>query len=216
MTTAAKEAAGIRPVGRPRILDRQRVIAAAVAVGPDRVTMKSVADELGVGVATLYKYVSGRQELMQLVVGELMGSVGLPRRGRLGWAEYCRRFALTLEQAMVAQPQVIRQLMEGGFGRELGSRLSNEFVGSIRESELKRTQANQLYQAICQIAIGGAITSLEVSALKTRERRAGPRPTGSDGFDYTSIDVDSVTSLLLDALIEQFQKRSKAKTRNDA
>jgi len=207
----AKETAEIRSVGRPRILDRDRVVAAAVAVGPDRVTMKSVADELGVGVATLYNYVSGQQELMQLVAGELLGSVGLPRRGRLGWAEYSRRFALTLEHSMVAQPEVIRQLMEGGFGTEIGSRLSSEFVGSIRESELKRAQANQLYQAICQIAIGGAITSLEVNAVKTREQGVAAHAASGDGFDYSKVDVDSMTNLLLDAVIQQFQKRSKSK-----
>jgi len=215
MNRPAKAPAGLRSVGRPRILDRERVIAAAIAVGTDRVTMKSVADELGVGVATLYKYVSDRQELMQLVAAELMGSVGLPRRGRLGWAEYSRRFALTLERSMVAQPAVIRQLMEGGFGTEVGSRLSREFVDSIRESELDRAQATQLYQAICQVAIGGAITSLEVSAARAREQGAAGYRASGDGFDYTRVDVNSVTNLLLDAVISQFQKRSKSKSGKD-
>lgn len=209
MSTTAKEAAEIRPVGRPRILDRERVIAAAVAVGTDRITMKSVADELGVGVATLYKYVSGRQELMQLVAGELMASVGLPERGRLGWAEYSRRFALTLEHSMVAQPAVIRQLMEGGFGTEIGTRLSKEFVDSIKTGELSRAQANQLYQAICQIAIGGAITSLEVNAARSKELKATANDASIDNFDYTTVDVDSVTKLLLDAVIQQFQRHCK-------
>ncbi len=208
MNSPVRKAAGNRSVGRPRILDRERVIAAALAVGTDRVTMKSVADELGVGVATLYKYVSGRQELMQLVALELMGNVGLPRRGRLGWAEYSRRFALALEHSMVAQPAVIRQLMEGGFGNEIGSRLNDEFVGSIRENELSRAQASELYQAICQVAIGGAITSLEVNAARTRTAPA--REANSDGFDYGKVDVDSVTNLLLDALVQHFQKRSRS------
>ncbi len=207
MTRPAKAAAGVRSVGRPRILDRERIIAAAVAIGLDQVTMKSVADELGVGIATLYKYVSGRQELMQLVADELMGSVGLPRRGRLGWAEYSRRFALTLEYSMVAQPAVIRQLMDGGFGAEVGSRLRSEFLDSIRESELSRAQATQLYQAICQIAIGGAIGSLEVNAVKSRAPVV--YRTSGDSFDYAKVDVDSVTNLLLDAVIQQFQKRSR-------
>lgn len=215
MNTPAKESAEVRSVGRPRILDRERVIAAAVAVGTDRVTMKSVADELGVGVATLYKYVSGRRELMQLVAAELLCSVGLPKRGRLGWAEYSRRFALTLEASMVAEPTVIRQLMEGGFGAEIGSRLSDEFVDSIKDSELDCSQAYQLYQAICQIAIGGAIASLEVSAIKTREQTAAIHDASGDGFNYSGIDVDSMTNFLLDAVIQQFQKRCKVKSSKD-
>jgi AcrR family transcriptional regulator len=60
----------------------EQIVAAAIAVldesGVAGLSMRKVAEQLGTGAATLYAYVSGREELLELVFDELVGSVPLP------------------------------------------------------------------------------------------------------------------------------------------
>jgi AcrR family transcriptional regulator len=66
---------GARRGPRPRFT-REEVLAAALrvidAVPPDAFTMRRVADELGMGVMTLYGYVRNKEEILEGVVGLLM------------------------------------------------------------------------------------------------------------------------------------------------
>lgn len=59
-------------VGRPAERTRAEITAAAIAVadrgGPDAVSMRNIADELGTGPASLYRYVGGRDDLLDLMV----------------------------------------------------------------------------------------------------------------------------------------------------
>jgi AcrR family transcriptional regulator len=58
--------------GRPAVHDRAEVTAAAIAVadqgGLDAVSMRNVAAQLGTGAASLYRYVTGRDDLLDLMV----------------------------------------------------------------------------------------------------------------------------------------------------
>jgi AcrR family transcriptional regulator len=71
-----------RQAARRPGLTIEQVVAAAIAVldeaGVAGLSMRKVAERLGTGAATLYAYVSGREELLELVFDELVGSVPLP------------------------------------------------------------------------------------------------------------------------------------------
>jgi AcrR family transcriptional regulator len=58
--------------GRPAVHDRVEITAAAIAVadrgGLDAVSMRNVAAQLGTGAASLYRYVTGRDDLLDLMV----------------------------------------------------------------------------------------------------------------------------------------------------
>lgn len=58
--------------GRPAERSRAEITAAAIALadaeGLDAVSMRRVAAELGTGAASLYRYVSGREDLLDLMV----------------------------------------------------------------------------------------------------------------------------------------------------
>lgn len=58
--------------GRPAVHDRAEITAAAVAVadrgGIEAVSMRNIAEELGTGAASLYRYVTGRDDLLDLMV----------------------------------------------------------------------------------------------------------------------------------------------------
>jgi AcrR family transcriptional regulator len=73
---AAPQTAG---AGGPRKLDRRVIIEAAIRFidrdGAQVLTMRALAHDLGVGPMALYRYVSGREDLLEAVVAELLEGV---------------------------------------------------------------------------------------------------------------------------------------------
>ena len=68
-----------KPARRPP-LHRDRVVEAAVAIldagGPDALTFRRLAADLGVGVATLYWHVANKEALLQLALDEILTEIG--------------------------------------------------------------------------------------------------------------------------------------------
>jgi AcrR family transcriptional regulator len=69
-------------VGRPAERTRAEVTAAAIALadreGLAAVSMRGVAAQLGTGAASLYRYVAGRDDLLDLMVDEAAAGYDLP------------------------------------------------------------------------------------------------------------------------------------------
>jgi AcrR family transcriptional regulator len=79
-----------RPGRRPT-LTLEAIVKAAIAVldesGVVGLSMRRVAERLGTGAASLYGYVSGREQLLELVFDELVGQVPLPTPDPERWRE---------------------------------------------------------------------------------------------------------------------------------
>ena len=75
---ARPSAAGARtPLSRDRIVDATFRIVDAQGLGA--VSMRSVAEALGTGPASLYAHVSGKDELLSLLIERLAGEMRAPR-----------------------------------------------------------------------------------------------------------------------------------------
>ena len=94
-------------------LSRDQISTAAVTLadtqGIEAVSMRAVAAELGVGAASLYRYVARKDELIDLMVDAVMGS-DLQFEIRGDWREDLRSFAhglraLTLRHPWMAVPR---------------------------------------------------------------------------------------------------------------
>jgi AcrR family transcriptional regulator len=72
------------------------VVTAALKVveaeGGDALTMRRVADEIGVSASSLYGYVANKEELVQLVLEQIMTEIPLPRPG-VEWQDMLRSWA---------------------------------------------------------------------------------------------------------------------------
>ena len=66
---------------RPRSLTPDQIAAAALAVidrdGLDALSMRTVARQLGIGAMSLYRYVTDRDQLEDLVVDLVLGAVDI-------------------------------------------------------------------------------------------------------------------------------------------
>jgi AcrR family transcriptional regulator len=84
-----------RPVPRPQ-LSREVVVAAALKVievdGGESLTMRRVADEIGVSASALYGYVANKEELIQLVLEQIIQEIKLPEED-LDWRDVVKLFA---------------------------------------------------------------------------------------------------------------------------
>ncbi|MFD4523323.1 TetR/AcrR family transcriptional regulator [Streptomyces sp. NPDC058470] len=101
-----------RPAPAPRsTLTPQRIAAAAVAIadteGLDAVTMRRLAADLGVAPMAAYRYVSGKDELLELMVDHVYGELTLPSEAK-GWREVMRELALRTRTVLLGHPWVTR------------------------------------------------------------------------------------------------------------
>ncbi|WP_165962888.1 TetR/AcrR family transcriptional regulator [Occultella glacieicola] len=85
--------------GRPARTTLVEVVSAGLAVvrseGLEALSMRKVARELGVGAMSLYTYVPGRTELIDLMIDSVHGGLALPEAGepwRNALGQYCREF----------------------------------------------------------------------------------------------------------------------------
>ncbi|SNS20103.1 TetR/AcrR family transcriptional regulator [Actinomadura mexicana] len=93
-----------RPAAAPRqTLTAERIAAAAVAVadaeGLDAITMRRLATELGVAPMAAYRHVSGKDELLELMVNHIYADLRLPEAAE--WRETMRALALGSRKLML-------------------------------------------------------------------------------------------------------------------
>jgi AcrR family transcriptional regulator len=140
------------PVAQPRIpLSRERVLRAAIKVadegGIESLTMRHLAEELGVEAMSLYYHVANKEALLDGVVdsivdeiAEVIGGLDMPSNGA-DWKTALRRRILTAREVMLRHPWapgvletratmsftmlryfdgLLGILIEGGFSYDLG------------------------------------------------------------------------------------------------
>jgi AcrR family transcriptional regulator len=101
-------------VPRPRSLTPPTIAAAALAVtdraGVAGLSMRAVADELGVGTMSLYRYVSGRDELEALLVDAVLAGVDLAVP-RAPWQDRLTTLVERVRAAIADHPAVAPLLL---------------------------------------------------------------------------------------------------------
>ncbi|WOK37539.1 TetR/AcrR family transcriptional regulator [Sphingomonas sp. C3-2] len=155
-------------VGRPRSLERDAVIDAAVTLGLDRFSMKRVAEHLGVGIATLYQYVKNRDELLRLAIERQLETVDLPGDCEQHWSEYVIEYATSLKDALASEPHLILQVMDGGGGIERELAVTERFVEVLVARGFAIDEAVGVWRTIGAITLGAAIAICRDRAAEAR------------------------------------------------
>jgi AcrR family transcriptional regulator len=88
-------------------LSRQRVLEAAVTLadrgGIGSLSMRKLAQELGVEAMSLYHHVANKDAILDGIVDVVFGEIELPA-GDVGWREAMRRRAISARQALRRHP----------------------------------------------------------------------------------------------------------------
>jgi AcrR family transcriptional regulator len=93
-------------------LSRDAILAAAMAIldadGLDAVSMRAVADRLGTGPASLYAHVSGKDELLALMLDRVIGEVRVPPADARRWADQAREVMRSMRDSLAAHRDIAR------------------------------------------------------------------------------------------------------------
>src|SRR5438045_8313367 len=118
-------------VGRPPTVTSAEIAEAALAVGLDRATVRNVADHLGMSVPGLYHHVRTREELLAMAAAHSLGALELPAYHGQEWTEWLLDYARFVYDALVAQPEIIGQVLAGaGDAPRGGERLAGLCAGA--------------------------------------------------------------------------------------
>lgn len=106
--------AGRQPASERVSLDRPRIVEAAIdLIGRDglaTLTMRRLGQELGVEAMALYRYVPGREDLLDAVVGRIIDDLehddDVLDRPRDGWQDFLQRLAHGVRRTALRHPKV--------------------------------------------------------------------------------------------------------------
>ena len=104
---------GGRPPSARVALSRERILAAAVRFIDERgladLTMRRLGAELGVEAMSMYRYVPGREELLdgivETIVAELYADPDVLQSPRDGWQDFLQRLAHGIRRVALAHPR---------------------------------------------------------------------------------------------------------------
>ncbi|MES2488966.1 MAG: TetR family transcriptional regulator [Pseudomonadota bacterium] len=158
--------AGASRVGRPPSVTVQAIVAAALEIGLEKVTLKQIADQLGVAQATLYRHVNNRDELLRLAAFQLTLQRQLPTAANAHWSDLAVRYAESLYAAFVSEPQLINQLLKGELGPHAEVDVLEPFLSAICQHGFSELEGVQLFHSIGMISIGAAAGAIGLKASK--------------------------------------------------
>jgi AcrR family transcriptional regulator len=149
-----------RRAGRPSRIDRGAIARAAAELPLEEITMRSVAGRLGVSVAALYHHVGGREELLRLAADQTALRMTLPRDEGQHWATWCYQWADYIRRAFVADPELLKQYIDGAFGAEVMADHLEAAIGLCVRQGHTEAEAFALYELISECALGAAISEI--------------------------------------------------------
>ncbi len=154
----------ISRVGRPPRVSAQAIIEAAAEIGLENVTLKQVADKLGIGVATLYRHVHSRDEMVRLAAFQLTLKRALPDSTAAHWSELATRYAESLYESFLAEPQLIGELLKGRLGPHAEVDVLEQFLTAMSCHGFSAIEGVQLFHAIGMVTIGAAAGQIGLNA----------------------------------------------------
>ena len=159
MVQASRDRHG--PVARERRTSREAVLAAALrladAEGASALSMRRVANEVGVPVMTLYGFVRTKQELLEAVSERVFEGLFKSGRSEGTPAERLRSGARELQAALREHPAVVELVLADAVPSAVFDDVREAFLGILADAGLSDHQALDALGAFFCIALGFAV-----------------------------------------------------------
>jgi AcrR family transcriptional regulator len=186
---AARRRARRTEPGKPRAAaSRERtspeaIVTAAVKVidaeGLDALTIRRLAGELGVAPMTVYSYVRGKDELLDLIVDRVAADIVLPPTS-WSWRDRARALAHSLRDALLAHPDGARLISERPMTSPNAFRLFDAGLGIFRSAGFPDDQAANAYFAFGNYVMGSVTQAIAARRAPGAADSDGPGPDPSD------------------------------------
>nr|MCY0984891.1 TetR/AcrR family transcriptional regulator [Streptomyces tirandamycinicus] len=203
-------------------LSRERVIRTAMAVADEKgaaaLTMRAIAEPLGVEAMSLYHHVAGREEILDGMVDAVFGEIDLPPRDT-DWKSAMRRRAFSARTVLRRHPWAIGLMDSRSQPGPATLRHHDALIGALRAAGFSVPMAAHAFSLIDSYLYGFVIQELslpfsssaqleEVAGAILRDAPAGAYPHLTElatehalkpGYDYADEFAFGLT-LILDAL----------------
>jgi len=197
-------AAARRPARkRTSFLTQDEIVAAAALIlerdGYDAMNMRTVAAELRVQAAALYRHIQNRAELNDLLFDYLMADCAPHIRG-IDWREDMRLIANAWRQRLVSRRDATRiALSQVSIGPNIAPLMDATF-GALSRSGLSENDVVEAYHA-CLIFVHGFARAEAshrdlLSKLQGGIRIAPPRPEWAEAYPNLSRFADALSAPL--------------------
>jgi TetR/AcrR family transcriptional regulator, tetracycline repressor protein len=137
---------------QPSPLTIDDVIDAALRVAArgdiDDVTIKALADELGVTSPAIYHYVRGREEIVRRVCERVAALVPLGSRPGLGWDEQIVAIMLDMHEAFARYPGVGVLALSLGGPAPAAEQMAVRMIAILRDAGFSRRDATHAVTAL--------------------------------------------------------------------
>jgi AcrR family transcriptional regulator len=184
-----------RRTGRPPRISREQIARAAVEVGLSDLTLKAVAEHLGVSVAALYHHVDGKDDLMRLAADRSATRLRLPADVGQHWAVWLLEWAAYNHDAFVADPALLEQYLEGAISPEVIARNAQSILEVLVRQGFGADDALEAYEVVTTCALGTAI-----NAIRDSRSAARGRPRAADEIRQVAVDDPEHLALVHEAV----------------
>jgi AcrR family transcriptional regulator len=147
-------------VGRPARIDRTAIAEAVLNLGLDGISMKAVADHLGVSVAGLYHHVGNRRELLVLAAEHSLSRVATPEDTGQHWDEWLREWARHVYGSYVEEPEIMVQFMNGSLRWDAMADVVDSVIRVLGRAGFNPTEALGAFDTVAQCAVGAAVQEI--------------------------------------------------------
>jgi AcrR family transcriptional regulator len=152
-------------------LSRERVLRAAVNLadtsGVASLSMRRLAQELGVEAMSLYRHVRNKDDMVDGMVDVVFGEFGLPRKG-VAWKTVMRRRAIAACEVLARHPWAIGLMESRSRPGPATLRHHDAMIGCLREAGFSIAMAAHAYSFLDSYIYGFALQQANLP-FKTSE-----------------------------------------------
>lgn len=125
-------------MARPRTLTDDQIAAAALEIvdrdGIAALSMRTVAQQLGTGTMSLYRYVAGREDIEKLVVERVLGTVNTGVPGTAKWRERISVLSERIRDAVGSHSGVVSLVMSHRHSSLAVKRCTEVFLRALTDA----------------------------------------------------------------------------------
>jgi len=168
-------------------LSRDRILRAAVALadegGIESLSMRNLAQELGVVPMALYKHVANKDELVEGMIDVVVGEIDAPAPGA-GWREVVRRRILSARQALLRHPWAPLAIESRATATPVVLAYLDSMVGTLRAGGFSADLAHHVMHAMGSRMLGFSQELFDGSRQAGRSGTANPEPVAAPPPDF--------------------------------
>jgi AcrR family transcriptional regulator len=166
-----------RPGPAPRYTREQlarRALAIMDAHGAEGLTMRRLAEELGMGTMALYRYFPSKSDVMDAAIDVAVPELELPEPGAAPWKEQLAGLARALFHAGLRHPSLARERFDRPLQSPGAMRVTDRAIALLLEAGLSKQDAVAAFKALLIHTLGAAAFAASESRPEVR-RNASER-----------------------------------------